>query len=284
MGEGRATQWGGARRTISQLLELPEGDGVPTREERNRLWDVYAGVSGAAGLSQEQKASLLHSHGSFRALFVRVPDGTRVTELVVAAWLGIATRTLALGLKAAYEGTPPIPWRTRLSGLLVNPSPKQAALLNAGYRWAFVRDVLPKKLKRQVDRAEERRERLLEDHTKKAKASKFPGPVAERIPFMVDGKGAVLHAFGQAHVGAEAFIKLCGEGARVVSMSPLEALSRPWRDPVARKAWEGPVRQALQLTREAAESDIGVGAAETEQLLLEERLPPASGKPGFKPL
>ncbi|MDF4024655.1 hypothetical protein P3W24_06750 [Luteibacter sp. PPL201] len=284
MGNGRASQWGGAKRTITQLLGLPEGDGVPTQEERNRLWDLYAGVSGKAGLSEEQKASLLHSHASFRAMFARVPDSTRVTELVAAAWLGIATRTLALGLRAAFEGSPPTPWRTRLAELLVDPVPKQAALLNAGFRWSFVRDVLPKKLKRQVDRAEERRERLLEDHTKKVRQSKYPGPVAERIPFMVDGKGAVLHAFGQAHVGAEAFIQLCGEGARMVSLSPLEALSRPWLDPVARKAWEDPVRHALRVAIEVADSDIAVGAAGTEQLLLEDRLPSASGKRGFKPL
>lgn len=103
MGEGRATQWGGARRTITQLLGLSEGDRVPTQEERNRLWDLYAGVSGKAGLSEEQKASLLHSHGSFRAMFVRVPDSTRVTELVAAAWLGISSCIGSLRLLSAVE-------------------------------------------------------------------------------------------------------------------------------------------------------------------------------------
>ncbi|UPG88308.1 hypothetical protein L2Y96_12845 [Luteibacter aegosomaticola] len=284
MGAGRASQWGGAKRTISQLLELPEGDGVPTQDERNSVWDAYASASGKDALSPEQKASLLHSHASFRALFLRVPDDARVTELVAAAWLGIATRTLALGLKAAYEGAPPVPWRTRLGALLVDPLPEEAALLNAGFRWLFVRDVLPKKLKRQVDRAEERRDRLLEDHTRKVKASAYPGPVAERILFMVDKQGAVLHAFGQAHVDAEAFIELCAEGAQCIPLSPLDALSRPWRDLVAREAWEGPVRQALRVAHAVAEGDIGVGAAGTEQLLLEERLPPAAGKTILKPL
>lgn len=91
--------------TRVRIPGLPErpltADRVPTQEERNRLWDLYAGVSGKVGLSEEQKASLLHSHGSFRAMFARVPDGTLVAELVAAAWLGIATRTLALDLKAA---------------------------------------------------------------------------------------------------------------------------------------------------------------------------------------
>jgi hypothetical protein len=284
MGNGRASQWGGARRTITQLLDLPEGDGVPTQTERNALWDVYASTSGNDTLSPEQKASLLHSHASFRALFLRVPEGTRVTELVAAAWLGIATRTLALGLKDAYEGTPPVPWRTRLAALLVAPSPEEAALLGAGFRWLFVRDVLPTKLKRQVDRAEERRERLLEDHTKKVRASKYPGPVAERIPFMVDTQGVVLHAFGQAHVDAGAFIELCAGGARCIPLSPLDALSRPWRDAVARAAWEGPVRQALRLANDRAGDSIDAGQAATERLRLDGDLPPATRKGTTKPL
>jgi hypothetical protein len=281
MGHGRATQWGGAKRTIRQLLDLPEGGKKPATAEALQAWDAHAAISGKKGASEEQKAALLHSHRSFRALFAKVPDTERVTELVAAAWLGIATRTLNLGLTEAYPAKEPATWRTKLAKKRVLPAPKKFAFLDARFRWAFVRDVLPGKFTAQIARAEARRDRLLEDLADKARTPVYPGPVAERIAFLVDANHNVLHAFGQAHVTAAQFISLCDQGARMVMLSPVEALGRPWRDTVARNAWEGPVREALALAMSNAKQGIVTGAAGTENLVLEFALP-AAGKPGRK--
>lgn len=280
----RKSAWENASRTIRELLRVPEvRDNTPDpRKDELRAATAFDADDSAA---PELKAARLFTRAEFRALFDHIPDMTRVTDVVISAYHALSTQTLIEGLDKALPSLTGVgDWKAQLA---IRPpeTPPPPALLGKGFRWSFVRDELPSLLSTQIERATDRRERLAAEptaagaHEPVALPELFFGQLVDGVQYLVDAKGHPLYTLGQGHITAAAFIADCQAGATLRTMTPVEALRLPWLDTVARAAWEGPVRDALEHLVRQATADFDTALAGSERLRFDGSMASA-GDPG----
>ena len=277
MGNGRASLWDGAPIAIKQVLGILGAAERDRRDLRSRSHDDIAAArlegqeaTGKMGGTPEVNAAYLHTKLSFRALFDGIDPNTYVTKTVVAAYLGLASKTLEQGLQRAFPKENNKTWRAQLAEHPKKAPPPPAMRLSK-YCWSFVIDEMPSLLKKQLERARERRESLTMGPVKPRNVPLLYLGAKERgIQYLVDGRGRVLYALGQSHIPISRFLQDCDAGARLVSMSVIEALSKPWVDLVAREAWENAVVEVMEESMSSLRLFISHGRAESERLLFSE--------------
>lgn len=249
MGAGRPTRWPTRDITIRELYGLPEA--LPDAGGRT---------------SAESQANTLLSHTSFRQLFLRTDEGAYVHGTLVACYLGVSQYIVERRLAEAY-GKASRGWRTALAQTQVG-MPPAPAIDDLKYLWTFVEGDLTSVLYQEILRADQRRFQLATYPSKPRKKMGIGGvnPLSERVQFILDGRRRIVGALGQGHLSANRLIAVFNDGGRLLALEPVDALSRPWTDVIARGAWESAVLESLLVQAEDIRKALARGRKATELL------------------